>query len=127
MSDEQTKRILVLEGDPQTGALIETSLAEAGYIVHLAEAMPSALHLIDDLAFDAAVLDYCIGINTAIQVARSLRVRLIPFVFCTADDDLPAEFEDVPVLGKPFAPHDLVGVVRSVFGPPRLWRRAAGD
>ena len=127
MSDEQTKRILVLEDDPRTGALIEACLSEAGYIVHLAEAIPGALHLIDDLTFDAAVLDYCIGTNTAIQVAHSLRARLIPFVFCTADDDLPAEFEDVPVLGKPFAPHDLVGVVRSVFGPPRLWRRAAGE
>jgi DNA-binding response OmpR family regulator len=127
MSAEQTKRILVLEDDPQTGALIESCLSEAGYIVHLAEAVPGALHLIDDLSFDAAVLDFCIGTNTAIQVARSLRVRLIPFVFCTADDDLPIEFEDVPVLGKPFAPEDMVGVVQSVFGPPRLLRRAAGQ
>ena len=127
MSDEQTKRILVLEDDPQTGVLIETCLTEAGYVVHLAEAVPGALHLIDDLAFDAAVLDYCIGTNTALQVAQSLRVRLIPFVFCTADDDLPVEFEDVPVLGKPFLPGDMVGVVRSVFGPPRLWRRAVGQ
>ena len=126
MSDEQTKRILVLEDDPQTGALIETCLTEAGYIVHLAEAVPGALHLIDDLAFDAAVLDYCIGTNTALRVAQSLRVRLIPFVFCTADDDLPVEFEDVPVLGKPFAPEDMLGVVQSVFGPPRLTRRAIG-
>ncbi len=127
MSNEQTKRILVLEDDPQTGALIESCLTEAGYIVHLAAAVPGALHLIDDLSFDAAVLDYCIGTNTAVLVARSLRVRLIPFVFCTADDDVPVEFEDVPVLGKPFAPWDLVGVVRSVFGPPRLLRRAIGQ
>lgn len=127
MGDEQTKRVLVLEDDPETGALIETSLAGAGYIVHLAEAVPGALHLIDDLAFDAAVLDYCIGTNTALQVAQSLRTRLIPFVFCTADDDLPVEFEDVPVLGKPFAPEDLIGVVRSVFGPPRLTQPAIGQ
>ena len=42
------------------------------------------------------------------------------------DDDLPVEFEDVPVLGKPFAPEDMLGVVQSVFGPPRLTRRAIG-
>ncbi len=127
MSNEQTKRILVLEDDPDTGSLIETCLTDAGYIVHLAEAIPGALHLIDDLAFDAAVLDYCIGTNTAIQVAQSLRVRLIPFVFCTEDDDPPVAFGDVPVLGKPFEPEELLGVVRSVFGPPRLTRRAVGE
>lgn len=127
MSYEQTKRILVLEDDPETGSLIETCLTEAGYIVHLAKAIPRALHLIDDLAFDAAVLDYCIGTNTAIQVAQSLRVRLIPFVFCTKHDDLPVEFEDVPVLGKPFAPEEMLGMVHSVFGPPRLSRQAVGQ
>jgi len=124
MNDEQTKRILVLEDEPQTGALIEKGLTEAGYIVHLAEAVPGALHLIDDLTFDAAVLSFGIGSNTAVPVAESLRVRLIPFVFCTTDDDLPAGFEDVPVLGKPFTTDEMIGMVRSVFGPPRRSRRA---
>lgn len=123
---EQTKRILVLEDEPATGALIEQCLTDAGYVVHLAEAVPGALYLIDDLPFDAAVLNYSVGTNTAIQVAESLRVRLVPFVFCTAEDDVPIAFEDVPVIGKPFAPEDLLGVIRSVFGPPRQSRRAIG-
>lgn len=126
MRDEQTKRILVLEDEPGTGTLIEKCLTDAGYVVHLAEAIPGALHLIDDLPFDAAVLNYCAAANTAIQVAESLRVRMIPFVFCTADDDPPAAFEDVPVVGKPFSPEELLGVIRSVFGPPRLSRRSFG-
>lgn len=126
MRDEQTKRILVLEDEPATGALIEQCLTDAGYIVHLAEAVPGALHLIDDLPFDAAVLNYGVGTNTAIQVAECLRVRLIPFVFCTADDDVPTAFEDVPVIGEPFTPEELLGVIRSVFGPPRHSRRTIG-
>jgi two-component system copper resistance phosphate regulon response regulator CusR len=123
MNNEQTKRILVLEDEPQTGALIEKGLTDAGYVVHLAEAVPGALHLIDDLAFDAAILSLGIGTSTTVPVAESLRVRLIPFVFCTTDDDLPAGFEDVPVLGKPFTPDEMIGIVRSVFGPPRRSRR----
>jgi DNA-binding response OmpR family regulator len=126
MRDEQTKRILVLEDEPATGALIEKCLTDAGYVVHLAEAVPRALYLIDDMPFDAAILSYGMGTNTAIPVAESLRVRLIPFVFCTAEDDVPIAFEDVPVIGQPFAPEDLLGVIRSVFGPPRQSRRAIG-
>jgi len=125
MSDEQAKRILVLEDDPEIGALIEKCLTDAGYVVHLAEAVRAALHLIDDLPFDAAILDYEAGTSTAIDVAESLRVRLIPFFFCTADDELPAAFSDVPVVGKPFEPGELLGVVRSIFGPPRVSRRAS--
>lgn len=126
ISDEQTKRILVLENDPRTGALIEQCLTDAGYVVHLAEAVPGALYLIDDLPFDAAVLSYRVKTNTAIQVAESLRVRLIPFVFCTADDDVPTAFEDVPVIGEPFTPEELLDVIQSVFGPPRRSRGAIG-
>lgn len=119
MTDEQTKRILVLEDEPVIGMLIERSLTEAGYIVHLAEAVPGALHLIDDLSFDAAILDLGWGTNTVIQVAESLRQRSVPFVFCTGAAEVPPAFSDVPVVQKPFSQDELLGVVRSVFGPPR--------
>lgn len=119
MTVEQTKRILVLEDEPLIGMLIERTLLDEGYIVHLARAVPAALHLIDDLSFDAAILDFGSGDNTATEVAQSLRIRMIPFVFCTAANDVPAAFGDIPIVGKPFSAESLVGVIRSVFGPPR--------
>jgi signal transduction histidine kinase len=78
-------RILVVDDDPMTLAIVETGLRKAGYIALHAESAFEALKLIEATPPDLAVLDISMPEMSGIELARRLRAETsIPFMFLTA-------------------------------------------
>ena len=70
-----------------------------------ASSVAEALRLIDEEELTCAVLDLNLGAETSIEVARKLTEKAIPFAFATGygeASELLADFEQVPVLTKPY-------------------------
>lgn len=60
---------------------------------------------------DIALLDLNLGDETSVKIANALRDRHVPFLFATGYADgsmIPAEFNNVPVIRKPYAVHTVI-------------------
>jgi CheY-like chemotaxis protein len=68
-----------------------------------------ALELARTAALDGALLDVTIKGGLVYPVAAELRARQVPMVFSTGytQDALPAAFQDLPCLRKPFSASQL--------------------
>jgi len=74
-----------------------------------------AVASLDQGGIEAAILDINLGEENALDLARVLATRAIPFAFATGyspEDVLPPEQADVPVLTKPYSAAE----VRAVLG-----------
>lgn len=67
--------------------------------------------------FDAATVNVDLSDGPSFPVADELTRMGIPFVFLTesSTDTLPGRFSSVPLLRKPFAPTDIVEVLRGLI------------
>ncbi|PPG17100.1 DNA-binding response regulator [Rathayibacter sp. AY1E8] len=81
-------RILVVEDDPQMGALVERGLQEDGYDVHLVDNGVDALIAFTAGDVDVAVVDVMLPGMTGFEVCRRLRESgsAVPVVLITARD-----------------------------------------
>jgi PAS domain S-box-containing protein len=112
------RRILLVEDEPLIAMDIEERLLAAGCSVIGPAANPAtAQRLIAETAPDAALLDANLAGHPVDALAAELRRRGIPFAFATGfgRDSLPAGFEEVPLLAKPFGTDELMAVVRSLI------------
>lgn len=95
---------------------MEATLLDIGIAqVSVAGSCKEALHRLDALPVDAALLDLFLGDETCVAVAEELGRRGIPFVLSTGYGDaldLLGRFPDVPVLQKPHGPDQLLAVLR---------------
>ncbi|HUN96143.1 MAG TPA: response regulator [Bradyrhizobium sp.] len=68
-----------------------------------------------DIAIDAAIMDVNLSEELVFPLARILRARKVPFVFTTGYDrtSIDAEFQDVPLWGKPL---DVKALTRELTG-----------
>lgn len=99
------KRILVVEDEPLLAMDIVGQLEDAGAIVvGPAASVIAALGLIEQYRFDAALLDANLDGFAVDDVAASLARINVPFAFMSGygKESLPASFEDVQLLPKPF-------------------------
>ena len=111
------QRILVVEDEPLIAMDIEEKLLSAGCsVIGPAPNSAAARRLIAETLPDAALLDANLSGQRVDDLADDLRRRGIPFAFATGfgRDSLPAGFEDMPVLGKPFGTDELIDMVRSL-------------
>lgn len=118
MSDLAGLKAMVLEDEASIALLIEDMLETLGCEVVMSIArMERALQLAPGVQCDFAVLDINLNGTPVFPVAEVLRSRSIPFVFSTGYGaaGVPAEFSDVPVLGKPFPIEELErGIARAL-------------
>ncbi len=117
----QGKRILVVEDEPLVGLEVSSDLAAAGCdVIGPASNLTSARRLIDEVEFDAALLDANLAGDPVDEIAAKLAQRGIPFAFATGygRQALPAQFRDAPVLTKPFNREQLLGIVEGLIGEP---------
>jgi DNA-binding LytR/AlgR family response regulator len=95
------------------------SLCAAGAITlgPVAETAEAEL-IIDTNAIDCAVVDIDLGNGPSYEVAEFLKRRGLPFVFTSGYDDaaVPAPYNDVPLLVKPYSEEALVEAVRKLPG-----------
>ena len=95
---------------------VESMLADHGIsrVTTTGSAM-DALHRLDVLMPDIAVLDLNLGATTSLPVAEELARRGIPFLFATGYGEtsiLPPSMETVPVVRKPYDAEVLMAAIR---------------
>ncbi len=78
------------------------------------------LQLLEENAFDCALLDANLHGRSVENIAAALSRRQIPFVFVTGYGraGLPPEFQQLPVLAKPVSEEQLVEVVTTLTTKP---------
>lgn len=111
MSALQDLRVLVVENDEMSAALLQMQLVQSGaVVVGLAASVAESLRLLGDTDPQVALLDYRLANNeTSEPVAAALGARGIPFVLATgmAPDHLPEAFRAGVMLTKPYLTAEL--------------------
>jgi DNA-binding response OmpR family regulator len=109
-------RVLVVEDDPFTSALISEELREHGYdVVGPAGHLDEAVRLARGEAIDAALVDLNLHGVLVNDVLDVLARRRIPFAFMTGHSTVP---EDVghaaPIVEKPFTKRQLLAALEAL-------------
>jgi DNA-binding response OmpR family regulator len=110
-------RTLIVEDEWMIAALIEQTLAEAGIeVLGKPGSIGKALRLIEEMSCDAAVLDADLDGVSAEPVADALHERGIPFLVVSgyASEQRSGRLAAAPFLRKPFAPQQLVELIRTL-------------
>ena len=103
--DLQGKALLLVEDSMLIALDAQAMLQACGADVELAATSADALRSIRLNAFDAAILDVNLYIETSFAVAEDLQNRAIPFVFATGYGEtvnVPDRFKTVQVISKPY-------------------------
>ncbi|PTA70023.1 MULTISPECIES: response regulator [unclassified Stenotrophomonas] len=115
----QDLRVLVVENDEMSAALLQMQLVHAGAtVVGLAASVSEALQLLSESRPDVALLDYRLARNeTSEPVAAALSACGIPFVLATGmlAEQIPESMRSGVLLVKPYLSADLFqALVRAV-------------
>jgi DNA-binding LytR/AlgR family response regulator len=106
--------VLVVEDDFYLADELRVELEGVGATVLGPFGNPeAALHILDRIRPDCAVVDMNFGEGPSFKVPRALTVGAIPFVITTGYDALhiPPEFAHAPRIEKPVEPRRLVEAV----------------
>ena len=112
-----TTKVLLIEDDPLVAMMLEGYLDVLGHeIVASAASVSDALAYVADENFDFAILDVHLG-KTSEAVAAALGAAGKKFVATSGDATvMAAEFEDRPVLRKPFTVAELERAIAEISG-----------
>ena len=113
-------RVLVVEDEPQVRAIAARTLSNAGFEVQQAPNGAAALKLIDaEKRFDVIVTDVLMPELNGVELARAVRAKTpdMELVFMSGYPEAlqgvsPDELVGYAFLAKPFAPQQLVEIVR---------------
>jgi two-component system chemotaxis response regulator CheY len=118
----EQKKILIVEDEGTSRALLTATLEKAGYQVFQAkdgeEAFKVAKAVRPDLIISDVVMPQLDGNRLIRKVHQSEFGKKIPFVVLTAHKQMEGYFELMDVKGfitKPFDPEDLIARIREVF------------
>jgi PAS domain S-box-containing protein len=113
------KRILLVEDEPLVAMDLEELIRSAGCrIAATVASIAAAKDAVDSIPCDAALLDANLGGETVDEIAAALTRKGIPFAFATGHgpEAMPAAFREVPVIGKPFDPEQVLAVLAALMG-----------
>ena len=115
------KTVPIVEDEPLIALDMETSLEAHGFLCRVAGSLGDAQRAIQSHTFDGAVLDCHLGLSDSTPIADLLRDAKVPFVVCSGllAADLPAAFQGVPLIAKPFIIGDLVTALERSFAASR--------
>jgi DNA-binding NtrC family response regulator len=112
-------RVLIVEDDPLLLLDLELTLSGAGaVVVGLCQTLDEALKRSRPIDFAVAVLDFRLGDETALPVARRLEDEGVPFVFYTGQtrhESSLAEWRHCPIVEKPSPPDALIRAVKEAL------------
>lgn len=113
-----SKKILIVEDDPFIAMDLQDTFEDAGYVVlGPVAAVAPGMSLLEHVEPDVAMLDYNLGKETSIPLARSLDIKKIPYVFLSGQVDrvVTEDFTSYrKVIPKPFDPQKLVSHISSL-------------
>ena len=110
--------VLVVEDEMLVAMMLEGMLTDIGYRVIKASRLAKATSLAATDPITVAILDVNLAGLASYPVAEELRRRGIPFVFATgyAPDSLRADFQDCPVLRKPYTAQQVQQALAVALG-----------
>ena len=130
-------RVLVVEDEVRTAALLRRGLSEAGYSVDVAVDGPGAVWRASEFSYDAVVLDVMLPGYDGVEVCRRLRGlgRWAPVLMLTARGELAARVRGLDsgaddYLAKPFSFDELFARLRALIrrgAPERPALMQCGD
>ena len=112
------KRVLVVEDEPMVLLELVQILEDAGVkVVGRAVTLASALEAIQELRFDAALLDANLGGHHVDELAAGLARRTIPFMFLSGyeRENLPTPFHHSVLIPKPFTAQQVLDGLGALF------------
>jgi DNA-binding response OmpR family regulator len=105
---------LIIEDQALIAMSIETYLEDAGMAVQTVGSLAEAHAWLDANTADVAIVDFMLKDGPAIELARELNSRAIPFVIYSGypqRQGIPSELQGVPWLEKPTSRDDLLKVL----------------
>ena len=122
-------RLVIIEDEALIAEALQSDLVEAGFeIAGVAARIESALKLIDEAAFDAAIVDANLaGVNAA-PVGAALAARNVPFVVLSGYTRAQVErsFSGGVFVSKPYRIGQLIDQLNSILPTPRPNDRPGG-
>ena len=113
------KTILIIEDDPFISMDLEDIFESEGFKVlgPYAEVQPG-LKVLEDHKPDVAMLDYNLGSETSVPIAKELDSKNIPYAFLSGQIKtviMDKGTRPQPVILKPFIPEKLIGMVHELM------------
>jgi DNA-binding NtrC family response regulator len=120
MADKaRSPTVLVVDDDASLRLLCRVNLELDGLRVEEARNVAEAEELLETESFDLLLLDVHIGLDSGIELMRSVRRRgeapPVVLVTGTAQLDAATQEEADGIVGKPFHLQELLGVVRRLL------------
>jgi CheY-like chemotaxis protein len=112
------RSILIVEDEPLIAMMLEDFLDSLGHKVSgTCDTVKCALDEIEKGGFDLAILDVNLKGENVWPVATKLRERKVPFVIATGGhvDPPPPEFNDAPVIEKPYTVDRVTPAIEAAF------------
>ena len=111
--------ILVVEDENWLAMELAWLVQEAGYAVLGPErSVEEARKALGRVKVDLALLDVRLGSETVFPISEMLEAMGVPFIFVTGNPDLlPAEYNERPLVPKPWQPTALLSLISRVLGP----------
>ena len=116
--DLNGKRVLIVEDDYLTAQGLSHTIADYGFtVVGPVDTADRAVHLIGHEPPDGVLLDVRLREGSAVEVAKALQKRGVPFVVMSgySRDTLPSELRKAPFVAKPMSESELIDTARSTF------------
>ena len=114
----EPRSILIVEDEPLIAMMLEDFLDSLGHKVqNTCETVECALEEVEKGGFDLAILDVNLKGENVWPVATKLREKKVPFVIATGGhvDPPPAEFNDAPVIEKPYTVYRVTPAIEAAF------------
>ena len=115
---ERQARILIVEDEPMLAFVLEDFLRDAGFeIAGVAGRLETALAMIEEGLFDAAILDANLAGVSSGPAASAMRARGAPFIVVSGylPEQQQSAFSGALHLQKPCQPDDLISALRSIL------------
>ncbi len=112
------RSILIVEDEPLIAMMLEDFLESMGHNVRsTCDTVSQALEEADKGGFDLAILDVNLKGESVWPVATALRKKGTPFVLASGGhvDPPPAEFQNAPMIEKPFTIDRVTPVIDAVL------------
>jgi CheY-like chemotaxis protein len=112
------RKILVLEDELLIAAALDDILSDLGCLTHSVRRVQHAIALVDELQFDAALLDMNLDGELSLPVAHALAARHTPFAWMSGykSTEVAELFGEAPILRKPFSETDVVRILTALCG-----------
>jgi DNA-binding response OmpR family regulator len=110
-----TTHVLIVEDDPLIAMDLEAIAEEEGHSTTWCATLREALGEVDRRDYALALLDVDVPDGKTFAVARRLMDRAVPFAFVSAIRrvDIPLEFADARIVGKPYRPNEVRSALRT--------------